>query len=339
MSFLRWATACAVALASVSTMGACSKHRSTLDERSVIRIDGSSTVYPVSEAAAEEFQKQYPAHITIGVSGTGGGFKRFCAGEVALVGASRPIKTSEQQHCHAAAIEFVELPLAYDGIAVVVHPQNTWASSLTVADLKKIWQPDAQHTLLSWNQVRPEWPALPLSLFGPGVDSGTYDYFTKAIVGQEHYSRGDYTSSEDDNVLVRGVSREHGALGFFGLAYFEANADKLKLVAIDDQNDANGAGAIHPTQTTIKDGTYQPLSRPMFLYVNKAALARREVDAFVEFYLAHVVNFVEEAQYVPLPARAYELTHQRFRKAITGSMLSGQGSEVGVNVEALLARP
>jgi len=336
MSFLRWAVACAVALAAAS---ACSKHRSSLDERSVIRIDGSSTVYPVTEAAAEEFQKQYPAHITIGVSGTGGGFKRFCAGEVALVGASRPIKASEEQHCRAAQIEFVELPLAYDGIAVVVHPKNTWASSLTVADLKKIWEPDAQRTLLKWNQVRPEWPDLPLSLFGPGVDSGTYDYFTKAIVGHEHYSRGDYTSSEDDNVLVRGVSHEEGALGFFGLAYFETNADQLKLVAIDDQDNANGAGAILPTQTTIKDGTYQPLSRPMFLYVNKAALARREVDAFIEFYLAHIVSFVEEAQYIPLPERAYERTHERFRKVITGSLLSGQGSEVGVNIEALLARP
>jgi phosphate transport system substrate-binding protein len=246
--------------------------RSAPSSASVIRIDGSSTVYPITEAAAEEFQKQNPAKVTIGVSGTGGGFKKFCAGEIAIAGASRPIKETEEQACAAAKIDFVELPVAYDGLAVVVHPKNSWAKSLTVAELKKIWEPTAQQHVMTWSQVRAGWPDRPLQLFGPGVDSGTYDYFTKAIVGTEHKSRGDYTSSEDDNVLVQGVSRDEGGLGFFGLAYYEGNADKLKLVPIDDGIAENGRGPVQPSTQTVSDGTYQPLSRPVFLYIAKSAL-------------------------------------------------------------------
>lgn len=305
---------------------------------SVISIDGSSTVYPITEAAAEEFQKSSKSKVTIGISGTGGGFKKFCAGEIAIAGASRPIKAVEEQACSASKIEYVELPVAYDGLAVVVHPKNAWAKSITVAELKKIWEPAAQQKVMTWNQVRPGWPNKPLSLFGPGVDSGTYDYFTKAIVGEEHQSRGDYTPSEDDNVLVQGVSRNEGGLGFFGLAYFEENTDKLRLVPVDDSNDSNGKGPIAPSVETVSNGTYQPLSRPIFIYVSKAALTRPEVVAFVEFYLTNGPTLVKEARYIPLPAKAYELALKRFKDGKLGSLFAGQGSQVGVTVEALLAR-
>lgn len=303
-----------------------------------IRIDGSSTVYPITEAAAEEFQKQSQTKVTIGISGTGGGFKKLCAGEIAIAGASRPIKATEADACHAAKIDFVELPVAFDGLAVVVHPKNHWASSMTVAELKRIWEPGAQQKIMTWSQVRPGWPERPLQLFGPGVDSGTYDYFTKAIVGAEHQSRGDYTSSEDDNVLVQGVSRDEGALGFFGLAYFEENTDKLKLLAIDDGVASNGDGPVAPSSQTVRDGSYQPLSRPIFLYIVKAALQRPEVNAFIDFYLAHVANLVTETRYVALPARAYELARARYKAGTTGSLFAGTGSAVGVTIEALLER-
>lgn len=301
-----------------------------------IRIDGSSTVYPITEAAAEEFHKQNQAKVTIGISGTGGGFKKLCAGEVTLTGASRPIKQVEAQQCAASHVEFVELPLGYDGLAVVVHPQNHWAASITIAELKKIWEPAAQHKLMRWSQVRPGWPDQPLHLFGPGVDSGTYDYFTRAVVGTEHESRGDYTSSEDDNVLVQGVSRDVGGLAFFGLAYYEENADILKLLAIDDADATNGDGPVLPTSASVSRGTYQPLSRPIFLYVEKSALERPEVGAFVDFYLTHVASLVTEAGYVALPHRTYERVQRRRRAGTTGSLFAGRGSAVGVTIEAVL---
>jgi len=306
--------------------------------RAIITIDGSSTVFPINEAVAEEFQKQNQAKVTIGVSGTGGGFKKFCAGEIAIAGASRPIKPTEEDACKAAKIDYVELPIAYDGLAIVVNPKNTWAKSLTVEELKKLWEPAAQGKVLKWNQVRTGFPAKEVHLFGPGVDSGTYDYFTKAVVGEEHKSRGDYTSSEDDNVLVQGVSRDEGALGFFGLAYFVENADKLKLVPIDDAVTENGKGPISPTAETVANGTYQPLSRPIFIYVSKSALARPEVTAFTEFYLQHGATLVKDAHYVPLPDRAYELAQKRLKAGTAGSLFAGKGSQVGVTVEALLAR-
>jgi phosphate transport system substrate-binding protein len=303
----------------------------------VIAIDGSSTVFPINEAVAEEFQKQNPAKVTIGVSGTGGGFKKLCSGEIAIAGASRPIKSSEVEACKAKGIETIELPVAYDGLAVVVNPQNTWASSLTVAELKKLWEPEAQGKITKWSQLRKGFPDKEIHLFGPGVDSGTYDYFTKAVVGEEHKSRGDFTSSEDDNVLVQGVSRDANALGFFGLAYFEENKEALKLVPVDDENDANGKGPIVPSAQTVRDSSYQPLSRPIFVYVSKAAAGRPEVAAFIEYYLTKGEALVQEARYVPLPARAYELALARFKAGKTGSVFAN-GSEVGTTVEALLAR-
>jgi phosphate transport system substrate-binding protein len=305
---------------------------------SVITIDGSSTVFPINEAVAEEFQKANPTHkVTIGVSGTGGGFKKFCSGELAIAGASRPIKKTEAEACAAKGIEFIELPVAYDGLAVVVNPKNDWVASLTVAELKRLWEPEAQGKVKSWSQVRSGFPTKEVHLFGAGVDSGTYDYFTKAIVGEEHSSRGDFTSSEDDNVLVQGVSRDANALAFFGLAYYEENKALLKLVPIDDGVDDNGKGPIAPSLETVANDTYQPLSRPIFIYVSKSAAARAEVNAFIEYYLKNGEHLVKEARFVPLPARAYELAMGRYKRGVTGSVFAN-GSEVGTTVEALLAR-
>jgi phosphate transport system substrate-binding protein len=304
-----------------------------------VRIDGSSTVYPITEAVAEEFQKTTTkARITIGISGTGGGFKRLCSGEVVITGASRPIRESEEKDCAANNIAFVELPIAYDGLAVVVNPKNDWVKSLSVKELGRIWEPGAQRRVLRWNHIRPAWPDLPLRLFGAGVDSGTYDYFTRAVVGREHHSRGDFTSSEDDNVLVQGVSHDLGALGFFGLAYYEENRDKLKLIPVDDGEPENGDGPIAPSNMTVSDGTYQPLSRPIFLYASKAALAQPEVMALLEFYLENAPALVKEARYVPLPASAYALAHKRLKDGKVGSLFAGKGSQIGVTVESLLAK-
>ena len=319
----------------VLTLGlACGKGRSGSGE--VVAADGSSTVYPITEAVAEEFQKKGDARVTIGVSGTGGGFKKFCKGEIALSGASRPIKQSEVEQCKQGGVEYVELPVAYDGIAVVVHPDNDWVTQLTVEDLKKIWEPAAQGKVMRWSDVRPEWPAEELHLFGPGVDSGTYDYFTKAVVGEEHASRGDFTSSEDDNVLVQGVSGDKNALGFFGFAYYSENAGKLKVVPIDDGDAKNGASAITPTVETIADGTYQPLSRPIFIYVSKGDAARPAVEKFVQFYLSDGPKLVSEVGYVPLPPATYELVRQRFSDRTTGSVFGGEGSKVGATVAETL---
>ncbi len=296
-----------------------------------VLIDGSSTVFPVSEAVAEEFGLQNPdVRVSVGVSGTGGGFKKFCAGETDISDASRPIKQSEIEMCTENGIEFIELPVAFDGLTVVVNPQNDWATCMTVEDLKTIWEPSAQGVITKWSQVRPEWPDEPLSLYGPGTDSGTFDYFTDAIVGEEGASRGDYTASEDDNVLVQGVANDQYALGYFGFAYYVENQDKLKAVAID-----GGNGCVEPSVETINNGTYQPLSRPIFIYVSTKALERPEVEAFVNFYLDNAAELAEEVGYVGLPERAYELAKERVAKRITGSVFSG-GSQVGVSIEELL---
>jgi phosphate transport system substrate-binding protein len=303
----------------------------------IIAIDGSSTVFPITEAVAEEFQKTSDARVTIGVSGTGGGFKKFCQGESAITGASRPIKPSEVELCESHGIEYIELPVAYDGLAILVHPGNDWVSHMTAAELKALWEPAAQAKVTRWNQVRQGWPDQEIHLFGAGVDSGTFDYFTQAIVGEEHSSRGDFTSSEDDNVLVQGVATDPLALGFFGYAYYAENRERLKLVPIDDGNEENGAGPIAPSPETVTSGTYQPLSRPIFIYVSKAAADRAEVQNFVHYYLEHAVNLVAEVGYIPLPASAYDLVEKRFDARKLGSLFAGQGSKVGVTVEDLLA--
>jgi phosphate transport system substrate-binding protein len=314
-----------------------SEPAASIAEPSVISIDGSSTVFPITEAIAEEFRAANPARVTIGVSGTGGGFKKFCNGETAISGASRPIKPTEVTACKDKSIDYVELPVAYDGISVVVNPANDWASHMTVAELKALFRPEAQGEVKRWSQVRTGWPDREIHLFGAGVDSGTYDYFTAAIVGVEHSSRGDFTSSEDDNVLVQGVSSDPLALGFFGYAYYVENKTRLKVVPIDDEKDDNGKGPIAPSPTTVIDGTYSPLARPIFVYVSRTALGRPEVDAFMKFYLEHAPKLVPEVGYIPLPERAYALAGKRLQSRVSGSIFGGSGSRVGVSVEALLA--
>jgi len=321
-----------IALLVASVLASCKERESAL-----ITIDGSSTVFPITEAVAEEFQGQYKAQVTIGVSGSGGGFKKFCKNETIISNASRPIKPSEVELCGENDVEYIELPVAYDGIAVVAHKQADWIDYMTVEELKKLWAPQAQGEITRWNQIRSDWPDEEIHLFGAGVDSGTYDYFTQAIVGEEHSSRGDFTSSEDDNVLVQGIANDTQALGFFGLAYYVENMDKLKIIPIDDGNEENGSGAIAPSLETVADGTYQPLSRPLFIYVNKEAVERKSVQDFISFYLTEGGPLVMEVGYIPLPDRDYELVKQRFDKRIVGSIFGGKGSQVGVTIEELLS--
>jgi phosphate transport system substrate-binding protein len=273
-----------------------------------IAIDGSSTVYPITEAVAEEFRKVSPAvKVTIGVSGTGGGFKKFGRSETDISDASRPIKDKEIAICKESNISYVELSVAYDGLAVVINPENDWAANITVAELKKIWEPSAQGVIMKWSQIREGWPNEEIHLFGPGTASGTYDYFTEAIVGEGGASRGDFTASEDDNVLVQGVSGDKFGLGFFGLAYFEENKDKLKLVAVD-----GGKGPVKPSLETVKNGTYFPLSRPLFIYVNSSAVKRAEVVSFVNFYLENAGKLATEVGYIPMQDEEYKVEKAKF---------------------------
>ncbi len=267
-----------------------------------IEIDGSSTVFPISQAVAEEFRKTQPnVQIPVGISGTGGGFKRFVAGEIDISDASRPISTSEKDTAVKNSIEYIELAVAYDGLSVLVNIKNTWLTCITTAELKKIW--DAGSTVNRWNQVRPEWPDQPLRLYGPGTDSGTFDYFTEVINGKAKQSRADYNASEDDNTLVQGIAGDKDSLGYFGFAYYEQNTDKLKLVAVDE---GKGKGCVLPAEKTINDGTYTPLSRPLYIYVNKKSFARPEVKAFTEYYLKNAAELSAEVGYIALPQQMYD---------------------------------
>lgn len=307
--------------------------------RAEVRIDGSSTVFPISEAVAEEFQKvNLDVRVTVGISGTGGGFQRFCRGETDISDASRPISASEIKACQGAGISFTELPVAYDGIAIVVNRKADWIADITVEELRRLWEPAAQGKVVRWNQVRAGWPDREIHLFGAGVDSGTYDYFTEAIVGKAKASRGDFTSSEDDNVLVQGVAGDELALGFIPFAYFAENADKLKLVPVDDQRADNGDGPVAPSLETIRTGTYQPLSRPLFLYVADRALQRQEVERFVEFYLTEGPALAEEVGYVELGEPAYQLVRAHFADRKMGSAFAESGTQVGMTIEQLLSR-
>jgi phosphate transport system substrate-binding protein len=303
--------------------------------QSVIKIDGSSTVFPIAEAVAEEFQisKKGKVRVTVGIAGTGGGFKRFCRGETDISNASRPILKEEMELCKAAGIKYLELPVAFDALTVVVNPQNTWVKTLTVADLKKMWEPAAQSRVTKWNQVRSDWPAQPLMLFGPGADSGTFDYFTEAVNGKAKASRGDYTASEDDNTLVQGVENNKNAIGYFGFAYYIGHKDKMRAVTI-----VNPKGqAVGPSIEAVNDGSYQPLSRPLFIYVRETAVQRAEVKEFIEFYLTEGAELVKEVGYVPLPPQAYKLALQHFNSKKLGTVFGGV-PEVGVTIDALLAR-
>ncbi len=297
-----------------------------------VKIDGSSTVYPITEAVAEEFQKQKKGaiRVTVGISGTGGGFKKFCSGETDISNASRPIKDSEREQCKKAGISYIELPIAFDALTVVVNKNNTWAGSMKVSELRKMWEPDAKGKIMKWSQVRTGWPDAPLKLYGPGADSGTFDYFTEAINGKSKASRTDYTPSEDDNVLVQGVVRDKNALAYFGYAYYEANKNKLKAVAID-----NGKGPVLPSRQTVENGKYQPLSRPIFIYVNAKSAQSPHVKQFVEFYLSNGSRFAQAVKYVPLPAKAYQIALNHFKNRKIGSVFVGRDT-VGVTIDELL---
>jgi phosphate transport system substrate-binding protein len=296
-----------------------------------IDIDGSSSVYPITEAVAEEFREDHgDIRVTVGVSGTGGGFKKFARGEIDIANASRPIKEQEAEAAAKAGIYFIEIPVAYDGLAVVVSPLNDFVDHLTVEELKKIWEPAAQGVIRSWAQVRAGFPDIPLRLYGAGTSSGTYDYFTEAITGTSKSSRGDYTASEDDNVLVQGVSSDRGALGYFGLAYFTENSRKLKLVGID-----NGKGIVFPSDSTVTSGVYSPLSRPEFIYISSNSVNKPEVQQFVKFYMENAPALVKEVGYVPLPADVYLLAYQRFISGRRGSLFANR-STVGADLVALM---
>lgn len=294
-----------------------------------VSVDGSSTVFPITEAIAEEFRTVQPrVRVTVGISGTGGGFKKFCSGETDINDASRPIKVSEVEVAGTEGIEFIELPVAFDGISVLVNPGNDFVDHLTVEELNRIWQPGSK--VEKWSDVRAEWPAREINLYGPGPDSGTFDYFTEAVNGESQRCRSDFTASEDDNVLVKGISGDADALGFFGFAYFVENQAKLKAVPIMTE-----AGPVAPSATTINDGTYRPLSRPIFIYVRNAAVARPEVRAFVDFYLEMAPSLVAEVGYVPLSEKVYSMARARFENNQVGSTFLGRTA--GMEIEDLLA--
>ena len=304
-------------------------------QQQIVKIDGSSTVFPITEAVAEDFQKakKQSVKVTVGISGTGGGFKKFCRGETDISNASRPILKKEMEECKAAGIEYLELPVAFDALTVVVNPKNTFIKQLTVAEMKKMWEPAAQGKVMRWNQVNPAWPDAPMKLFGPGADSGTFDYFTEAVVGKSKSSRGDFTASEDDNVLVQGVSRDTNALGYFGFAYYVENKDKLRAVPIVNEK----GQAVTPSLEAVEKGSYSPLARPIFIYVSTRSLEKAYVKEFVEYYMKNGGGLAKEVKYVPLPAKAYSIAWQHVQKGKKGTVFGGV-AEVGVTIEELLKR-
>jgi phosphate transport system substrate-binding protein len=304
-------------------------------QQKIVKIDGSSTVFPITEAVAEEFQKakKQQVKVTVGISGTGGGFKKFCRGETDIQDASRPILKKEMDDCKAAGIEYFELPVAFDALTVVINPKNTFIKQLTVAEMKRMWEPGAQGKVTRWNQVNPSWPDAPMKLFGPGADSGTFDYFTEAVVGKSKSSRGDFTASEDDNVLVQGVSRDVNGLGYFGFAYYVENQDKLKAVPIVNEK----GQPVTPSMEAVEKGVYSPLSRPIFIYVSTKSLAKPEVREFVEYYMKHGGKLAKEVKYVPLPDSAYRMAWDHVQNGKKGTVFGGEAI-IGITIEDLLKR-
>ncbi len=290
-----------------------SDNKSSLE--GIVKVDGSSTVFPITEAVAEEFGKVHPkVRVTVGISGTGGGFKKYVMGEIDINDASRLIKSKEIKKAKENKIDYIELPVAYDGLSVVLNNDNDFVDYLTVDELNSIWK--AESTIKTWKDLRPEWPDQKIKLYGPGTDSGTFDYFKEAIIGKKNNIRSDFTKSEDDNVLVQGVSGSKYAMGFFGYAYYAENQSKLKVAPID-----GGNGAVIPTPETINNGSYKPLSRPIFIYVNPESTKRNEVDVFVEFYLENSSQLSSEVGYVPLPSNLLEKAKNRYKNKVTGSWL------------------
>ncbi len=307
--------------------------------QATIKIDGSSTVFPITEAVSEEFQaqKKGAVRVTVGISGTGGGFKKFCRGETDVQDASRPISKTEMEDCKKAGIKYYELPIAYDALTVAVSPKNTWVKDITIEDLKKIWAPEAQGKITKWNQVRPEWPDAPLKLFGAGSDSGTFDYFTEAVVGKAKSSRGDYTASEDDNTIVQGISNDKNALGYLPYAYYEPNKARLKVLAIDGGAKAPKKGAVLPSAEAVETGAYFPLSRPLFIYVSDKSLQKPEVKEFINFFLTNGGELAKQVKYVALPKKAYDLANEHLKKGKMGTVFGGH-SDVGLKIEDLMKR-
>jgi phosphate transport system substrate-binding protein len=301
----------------------------------IVKIDGSSTVFPITEGVAEDFQKakKGAVKVTVGISGTGGGFKKFCRGETDISNASRPILAKEMADCKAAGVEYYELPVAFDALTVVINPRNSFIKQLTVAELKTIYEPAAQGKITRWNQVNPAFPDAPIKVFGAGADSGTFDYFTEAINGKSKASRGDFTASEDDNVLVQGISSDVNAIGYFGYAYYAENTNKLKAVPI-----VNPKGqAVAPSESAVLAGTYEPLSRPIFIYVNAKSLAKPEVKEFVEYMMKNAAKIAKEVKYVPLPTKAYTIAMDHVAKGKKGTVFGGK-NEVGLTIDELLQR-
>ncbi len=307
---------------------------SAVSAQSIIKIDGSSTVYPITKAAADKFQiaKKNAINVTVDISGSGGGFKKFCRGEIDIVNASRPILKNEIKDCNNSHVQFVEIPVAFDALTVAVHPENTWSTTMTVAELKKMWEPAAQGKITKWNQINPAWPDESFKLYGADTDSGTFDYFTEAIVGKIKSSRNDFTESENDNVLVEGVASNKNGLGFFGFAYYIEDQTKVTAVAIN-----NGKGGVLPSVETVENGNYQPLSRPIFIYVNAKATEKPEIKEFVEFYMKNAILLVKEAEFFPLPPRAYTTMMEHFNKKRVGTVFNGV-SAVGLTIDELVRR-
>lgn len=323
----------------------------SLAHSQVIKIDGSSTVFPITEAVSEEFQtaQKGKVKVTVGISGTGGGFKKFCRGETDIQNASRPIQgptadskakgePSELEACAKSGVKFIELPVAFDSMAIVVHPGNDWINEITVDELKKMWEPEAQGKIMTWDQVNPKWPKLPLKLFGAGSDSGTFDYFTEAVMGKAKKSRGDYGASEDDNSIVQGVNKDKGALGYIPYAYYESNKGKLKAIGVigGDKSPKKNV-AVLPSEKTVIDGSYYPLSRPIFIYISEKSLSKPEVADFAKFYLANAPKLVREVKYVPLPDSAYKIGQTHLDKKKLGTVFDGH-SQVGMKIEDLMKK-
>ena len=297
----------------------------------IIKIDGSSTVFPVTEAVAEDFQKakRGAIRVTVGISGTGGGFRKFCRNEIDIVNASRPITATEMEACKQEGVQYIEMPIAFDALTIVANPKNTWSKTITVEELKKIWEPEAQGKITQWNHVNPAWPDKKIKLYGPGADSGTFEYFTEAIVGKAKSSRGDFTASEDDNVLVQGVASDIFALGFFGFAYYIENIKKINAVAVD-----NGNGGVLPSAATVENNTYKPLSRPIFIYVNAKSTEKHEVVEFINFYMGNAPTLVTEVKYFPISKEVYDLNIEHLQKKKVGTVFKGSG--INIKLEDIL---